>query len=75
MPAVGVQAAGVPAVGLSRAGSESINTSACQPELRDVAGVNGSDQRKLTQGNTMSLGTHRRTITRITPKGFRPGNN
>lgn len=73
--AVGVQAAGVPAVGLSRAGSESINTSACQPELRDVAGVSGSDQRKLTQGNTMSSGTHRRTITRITPKGFRPGNN
>lgn len=75
VPAVGVQAAGVPAVGLSRAGSESINTSACQLELRDVAGVSGSDQRELTQGNTMSSGTHRRTITRITPKGFRPGNN
>lgn len=75
VPAVGRQAAGVPAVGLSRAGSESINTSACQPELRDVAGVSGSDQRKLTQGNTMSSGTHRRTITRITLKGFRPGNN
>lgn len=65
----------VPAVGLSRAGSESINTSACQLELRDVASVSGSDQRELTQGNTMSSGTHRRTITRITPKGFRPGNN
>lgn len=75
VPAVGVQAAGVPAVGLSRAGSESINTSACQLELRDVAGVSGSDQRELTQGNTMSSGTHRRTVTRITPKGFRPGNN
>lgn len=39
--ASGVLAIGVLAIGLSRASSESIDMSACQPELKDIAGVSG----------------------------------
>lgn len=72
--AIRVLSFGVLAVGV-RAGSEHVNASARQPELCDVAGVHGSDQRELTRGNTMSLGTRGRIITRKIPKGFRLGNN